>query len=153
MSTYEVQVKKVVKKVTSKSKQKLLKNAKNTPRGDKNTPKVAGTNPILACKTRKVTPKRAKKKQSNPTQKINKNHQKNKKITQKIISSKYLSEQELPLIQVKNGMLEGRNFAKMAARRAKTKAQKTRQKLEKNTKNVKKSAVKGGHKLRGKTLG
>ena len=107
----------------------------------------------MACKTRVITQKRAKKKQSNPTQKINKNHQKNKKITQKIISSKYLSEQELPLIQVKNGMLEGRNFAKMAARRAKTKAQKTRQKLEKNAKNVKKSAVKGGHKLRGKTLG
>ena len=108
----------------------------------------------MACKTRKITQKRAKKKQSNPTQKINKNHQKNKKITQKTISSKYLSEQELPLIQVKkNGMLEGRNFAKMAARRAKTKAQKTRQKLEKNTKNVKKSAVKGGHKLRGRTLG
>ena len=35
MSTYEVQVKKVVKKVTSKSKQKLLKNAKNTPRSEK----------------------------------------------------------------------------------------------------------------------
>ena len=101
MSTYEVQVKKVVKKVTSKSKQKLLKIAKNTPRGDKNTPKVALTNPILACKTRKITLKRAKKKQSNPTQKINKNQQKNKKITKKTISSKYLSEQELPLIQVK----------------------------------------------------
>ena len=35
MLTYEVQVKKVVKKVTSKSKQKLLKNAKNTPRSEK----------------------------------------------------------------------------------------------------------------------
>ena len=33
MLTYEVQVKKVVKKVTSKSKQKLLKNAKKYAKG------------------------------------------------------------------------------------------------------------------------
>ena len=144
MSTYEVQVKKVVKKVTSKSKQKLLKNAKNTPRGDKNTPKVAGTNPILACKTRKITLKRAKKKQSNPTQKINKNHQKNKKITQKIISSKYLSEQELPLIQVKKWDARRAQFCKNGRTTGKNKSAKNTTKIRKKHKKRKKSAVKGG---------
>ena len=70
-----------------------------------------------------------------------------------MISSKYLSEQELPLIQVKKWDARRAQFCKNGRTTGKTKAQKTRQKLEKNTKNVKKSAVKGGHKLRGKTLG